>query len=97
MSKQPEEKFNDYPWDVIVKGVEEQIAKGRQIFQKWSCDHCGSRQGMPVPNVLYLTGECEECGKTTNIKARGCNYMMVAQGDAAMSFLDEVAAMKGKK
>jgi hypothetical protein len=31
---------------------------------------------MPDANKFYEQGVCEECKQTTDIRARGCNYMM---------------------
>lgn len=39
-------------------------------------DEC-AEQAMPEPNKFWKLGICEECGHTTNIEARGCNYAVV--------------------
>jgi hypothetical protein len=32
---------------------------------------------MQSPNSFYERGNCEKCGFVTNIKARGCDYLVV--------------------
>ncbi len=45
---------------------------GSQVFYKFTCAHCGSRQTFERPNTLYTSGICEECGSTTDpIKGYG--------------------------
>lgn len=66
----------DYPFEEIAEAVERHANKGNQCFQKFTCAKCGARQTMEEPNVLYTRGICEECGFTTNIAEKGCNYML---------------------
>lgn len=51
------------------------------VFQKFTCECCGSRQTMDRPNVLYTTGRCDECKHITDIFANGCGFMMVSSAD----------------
>jgi NAD-dependent SIR2 family protein deacetylase len=84
--------MNLYPWKEVIKAVENIIkTNGRelplselvgpdaivQVFQQWNCTHCGVKQTMPEANHFSMSGRCEECGKLTNIKKRGMNYMVV--------------------
>jgi len=69
--------YNNYPLEQIAAEVGDKIKNGGNIYQKFTCAHCGSRQTMDVPNVLYTSGKCEECGKITDVKKTGCNYMLV--------------------
>jgi hypothetical protein len=69
-------KYNNYPFDEIVKAVEENSRKGWMCYQKFTCAGCGQRLTMDVPNVLFEQGTCDKCSATTNIKKDGCNYMM---------------------
>lgn len=64
------------------------IADGATIFQKWTCIHCGSRQTMPDPNVLYTSGQCDECKLLTDISVTGCGFMLIA-GDPEMAGIVE--------
>lgn len=70
------EKFNDYPFEEIAEAMQKHADKGAFCFQKWTCASCGSRQTMDEANVLYTHGLCEECKATTDIRERGCNYML---------------------
>ena len=67
----------DFPLLDCARLASERISDGGTVFQKWTCQHYGSRQTMPDANKFYLSGICEECGNTTNIEARGCNYVLV--------------------
>lgn len=65
----------DVPFADAVYGANQKIKKGFDVYQKWWCEYCGARQTMPTRNHFYAQGICEECGRTTNIVANGCNYM----------------------
>ena len=76
-----------YPWDEVCATVDKLIKQGANCFQQFNCEHCGAKQTMEQPNVFTMLGGCEECGKITNIKKNGMNYMVVAttpQGIAAL-------------
>ena len=47
------------------------IEQGATIYQKFTCECCGQRLTMDVPNTFYRTGTCDKCGKTTTIKFCG--------------------------
>ena len=51
---------------------------GATIWQKWTCDKCGSREMQKTPNIFFPFGECK-CGHVTDIEASGCNYMLTRQ------------------
>jgi hypothetical protein len=70
-------EYKDFPFDEIADAVERLIADGASVYQKWSCDNCGTRQTMPEANKLFLFGICDRCGHKTNIQAKGCNYTVV--------------------
>lgn len=42
-----------------------------KVYQKFTCSGCGARQTMDVPNTIFLTGKCEECGDVTDCQERG--------------------------
>ncbi len=46
------------------------------IYQKWTCQHCGSRQTMGQKDTFFRSGRCEACGQTSLITK--CNWMMHA-------------------
>jgi hypothetical protein len=71
----------DLPIREIEKMANAQIDKGFFIWQKWTCAHCGSRQTMDKPNVLYLTGECQECKRISPIPY--CGFMLASSGAGA--------------
>ena len=72
-------KYRDFPIAKVVAQAEQragELAKlgiPMRVHQKWTCQHCGSRQTMETKNQFFSSGTCEECGKTTIIKR--CNYV----------------------
>lgn len=69
-------KYNDYPLAECADAAEKLAAKGFFVYQKFTCDKCGSRQTMGKPNQFFTSGTCEECGYETDIARKGCNYMV---------------------
>ena len=66
-----------YPWDVVVAAVaEKRKDKNVNVHQQWNCEHCGVKQTMETPNVLYEQGQCEKCQCITDIKKNGMNFML---------------------
>ena len=64
----------DRPIEEIAVLCDIQIERGMTVWQKWTCDHCGARQTMDAPNVLYRSGICEECSQQTDIQY--CGFML---------------------
>jgi hypothetical protein len=83
-----------YPWDEIIVTIRELIAEEINCFQQFNCEHCQAKQTMERPNVFYEHGICEECGKETNIKKNGMNYMVHASTPRAAEALTR--RMRGK-
>lgn len=71
-------KYNDYPIEECINVATPFVAKGVTLYQKWTCQHCGSRQTMGEPNRFFRAGRCEECGGTTVITR--CNYLLHGSG-----------------
>ncbi len=82
-------KPNDYPLEDCAAAAERILAKipTAEIYQKWTCDHCGSRQTMGEKNVFFTSGTCEECKKVTDIAAKGCNYLVYGPGEVLAHLL----------
>lgn len=72
--------MSDFPFDDCVKTADVQIAVGNEIHQKFTCANCGSRQTMEQKNTFFESGTCEECGHVTDIRAKGCNYVLIIPG-----------------
>jgi transposase-like protein len=69
-------KYKDYPIDEVVAQVDQRIEQaGGFAYQKWTCQHCGSRQTMETKNVFHRSGRCEECDGITVIAK--CNYIFI--------------------
>lgn len=65
----------NFPFDEVAANAQKKVKEGWFIYQKWTCQHCGARQTMPVANHFYEKGRCEECKKITDIRAGGCNFL----------------------
>ena len=74
----------DFPWDDVVRRAAEMTASGAYVFQKFTCAGCGNRLTMDEPNRLYETGTCDNCPTVTNIKERGCNFMLYMGPDPSV-------------
>ena len=73
------EEPKDISPEQLIKDMDRLSGQGFMCFVKFTCDHCGSRQTCPSPNVLFSEGyNCEECKKVTYPKKFG---MMVMGGD----------------
>lgn len=67
--------YNDYPILDCAAQAFEIVERGGDVYQKWTCSHCNSRQTMEEKNKFFTSGKCEECNKITEIKE--CNYLAV--------------------
>lgn len=72
---------NDYTINECIKGVMaiRRANPDTEFHQKWTCQHCHSRQTMQKPNQFFRSGRCEECGEATIIKK--CNYLVIIKGE----------------
>jgi hypothetical protein len=70
--------YNNYPLQDVVAKANTLIARGCEVYQKFSCVYCGSRLTMSEPNVFHPTGTCDRCSRVTDIRRNGCNMMVVA-------------------
>lgn len=77
MAQRPLElTYHDFPFAEVVEEADKLIKAGATVWQKFTCQQCQARQTMETPNVFHELGTCEVCGALTNIRERGCNYLM---------------------
>lgn len=69
--------YSDFPFDEAAAGAAEHIKNGATVFQKFTCVQCGERLTIEDANVFHSKGKCDRCGHVTNIRERGCNYLLV--------------------
>jgi hypothetical protein len=74
-------KYNDYPITACIETVKPFVEAGCHFHQKWTCIHCDTRQTMAERDQFYATGQCEECGHITDLRDRGCNYLLIGPPD----------------
>jgi hypothetical protein len=71
-------KMKVYPFgDVCRQAAKYMRDPHARVHQQFNCAGCGVKQTMSDPNHFFDTGRCEECGHVTNIRHRGCNYMVM--------------------
>lgn len=76
----------DYPMQECIDVAEELIAKGCNVYMKYTCAHCGSRQTISTPNKFFTSGKCEACGETTD-NITHCNYVLTGPGSVIVEHL----------
>jgi hypothetical protein len=67
----------DVPFVEACEQAQRIINQGGEVFQRFTCATCGSRQSIETPNVFHMTATCEECKSLTNILERGCGFLAV--------------------
>ena len=74
-------EYVNAPLDEIAKAAEQEIRAGATIYQKFTCQRCGERVGIDVPNQLFTKGRHDDClvepGCITDLEKHGCNYMAI--------------------
>ncbi len=74
-------RYSDYPFEDVVRTANWYISQGCTTYQKFTCAGCGARLTIDVPNIFHKKGKCDSCPRITDIYARGCNLMVVHQGE----------------
>lgn len=72
-----EKKAVDFPFDEVIQKANKSVCDGHAVFQKFTCENCSNRLTIEEPNRFYETATCDKCHHETNIKERGCNYVLV--------------------
>lgn len=72
-----ETKFKDISFNAACRDADKLVHKGATVYQKWTCDSCGERVTANNPNSFTTLGLHEDCGHVTDIKAKGCGYMLI--------------------
>ena len=71
-------KYNDYPFEECCKAARLLVARGADVYQKFTCAGCGQRLTIDVPNKFHKKGTCDRCAVVTDIEKQGCNYLVHA-------------------
>ena len=67
----------DLDFKIAAARAEDFVNRGATILQKWTCEHCNSRQTMSEENTFFTFGKCEECNGITDIQTRGCGFALI--------------------
>lgn len=86
--------YKSYPFYEVARAVQGEIARGRWVLQKFSCQHCGNRLTMSDANVFYTYGTCDKCQGYTNIEQAGCNFSLLIPGRRSLTELAAVSEIK---
>lgn len=71
---------HDHPFREVAATAHQRILDGWIIFQKFTCQGCGRRIIINVPNALFAIGHCKHCDHQSDLLESGCNYLAVAGG-----------------
>jgi hypothetical protein len=69
-------KSLDYPIEECAKAMQPFLDAGCHFHQKFTCEKCGTRQTIAKADQWFATGSCEACEHVTDIRKRGCNYLL---------------------
>lgn len=75
--------MSNHPFEQVLMKATQLALGGAWLFQKYDCEHCGQRLTMDDANVFYTHGACDRCGRLTDIRKAGCNYMIVLSDNFA--------------
>lgn len=70
-----EKEYEDYPFEDAINKADVAVSVGGTVFQKFTCESCGQRLTIDVPNTFHTEGSCDKCGHVTDITKRGCNFL----------------------
>lgn len=74
---------SDLPLQQALAKAEEVISRHTalgqkaEVYFKFTCQHCGSRQTFDKPNTIHTSGICEACGLLTD-PITGYGMMLVS-------------------
>jgi len=66
----------DKTYDELEPMLLKLLEEGHTWYAKFTCAHCGARQVFSEPNLLYTSGICEECNKTSKLTRWGFLVIM---------------------
>lgn len=67
----------DGPFDEVVANANRLCLQGHAVYQKFTCAGCGQRLTIEEPCVFHTVGTCDQCPAVTDIRAQGCNFLLV--------------------
>lgn len=70
-------EIKHHPFYKVQLNFEQKVSEGALCFQQWTCDACGAKQTMDQANGWYLEGGCENCGWATDLRLKGCNFLLL--------------------
>ena len=69
-------QVEDKTYDELLPQLEEILAVGGTFWAKFTCGHCGSRQTFEEKNLLFTSGQCEECEGVTLLTKWGITALL---------------------
>lgn len=68
--------MGDKPYKDLHLMLNRVLDHGGTFWGKFTCGHCGSRQTFEVPNAIFTSGKCEECGEVTKLRKWGVTVLL---------------------
>jgi len=59
--------------------------QGHKVYQTWQCLYCGDEVVANTSNYWTEFGHHERCGHVTNLRVRGCGYIVIKAQKASRS------------
>ena len=87
--------MSDIPFKDACAQAMDLMAKGMDVYQKFTCAGCGNRLTMEKPNIFFKQGTCDNCAATTDIEAQGCGYLVHARPEVSAVMLAELLKRRG--
>lgn len=83
----------------VIRNAEALLARGVEVYFKYTCAKCGERCAFEEMAHLYKEGKCDACGHVTDLRTpeANLNFLAVAKGDTAMKYLADYLGVLGRK
>jgi len=72
-----ERRVKDLGLEEVTRRARFWREQGFDIYFKFTCKYCGSRQTFEEPNKVFTSGKCEERGKVTKLDKWG--FLMMSR------------------
>jgi hypothetical protein len=80
---------HDFPLEDLAEELENLVAEGWTVFQKWTCRGCGERCISDEPNVIHRAMRHANCGTVSKVSVG--NYLKLrASTEEAQRIVTEI-------
>lgn len=78
----------DLPLNQLRRVVQEWVADGNVLFQRFTCEACDRRQMLDQANIFDGMPTCEACGHATDLSVRGAGFASLMMGPSCFVHVD---------